>query len=285
MIRSLIVDTYDAPLSSTEAALCASMPELVLRGLGAAALEHPHARLCVEGPGADALHPAAVKLGAKLEPSKGEALRLRPSTLVESQRGGRAISIAGAVKGPRVAFVAGDATVASLVEPAVLSWVPLWGGREVDRADTIDSLIETHPQAARLLLILPARHAQVRRARATLPQLVAQVRSACASCGACAPTCPASVDLPAVLRSLTGTKQTRVGAKKLATAASCTGCAACDLVCPSGLSPMRLVGEVGQRLRAAGMRPLPGRSPVLDPKLAQLRAGLGRYARPAPVLS
>ena len=32
MIRSLIVDTHDAPLSSTEVALCASMPEVVLRG-------------------------------------------------------------------------------------------------------------------------------------------------------------------------------------------------------------------------------------------------------------
>ncbi len=178
----------------------------------------------------------------------------------------RVLSIAGAVEAPRV--VAVD-----------LAWVALWGGVVVDRSETIGALVEACPTAARLLLVLPAGHALLRRARLPLTASLRQLQSACASCGACAPACSSGVQVSTVLRVLGRSRSARLPLAALETASACTGCGACDLACPVGLSPMRLVGEMAQRFSAPiATRAL--RTLTLDPHLAQARAGLACCARP-----
>jgi Fe-S oxidoreductase len=89
--------------------------------------------------------------------------------------------------------------------------------------------------------------------------------------------------VPEILRTLVAGGRAR--SPKLAAAAACTGCGACDLACPQAISPARIVGDLGVRLRAGGVAPPrrgPRGAPRLPEELALARLGLLRYARSRP---
>jgi Fe-S oxidoreductase len=73
----------------------------------------------------------------------------------------------------------------------------------------------------------------------------------------------------------------RPATRVIAQAATCTSCAACDLVCPSSLSPSRVISELGRRLRQVGAPKTSQLRNVvpLDRSLAIARLGLARYER------
>ncbi len=299
-----VVDARDPPLGATERVLATVAARDVLRGLGIAALASPRAKLTVEtdDEGArEALRREAERLGATIAIGQSRAargeVRLRPSALVEVAWRERApspahvLTIAGAVELARVLLAKPTSTVGELVAsagPHTPAWVALWGGATgalVDRSASVAELVAE--DRARLLLVLPAGHGLVRRARTPMASWLRRAQSACASCGMCAPACPEGVPAPDVLRALVhgGPALRGNGARspKLTTATACTGCGACDLLCPQALSPARIVGALGRDLRAAGVappRPVTRRTATpLEEGRALARLGLARYAR------
>ncbi len=282
-VRALVIDATDPPLGGTERVLATLAPDAVLRGLGLVALAHPRARLSAEvtDPQAgEALRREAARLGAQLGiiESNGlvgahrHSLRVRPSALAEAawrERVGpaaHALTIAGAIECPRVLAAPPSASVEALVRaarPTARGWVALWGGAAgelVDRDTTIGALVAL--ARPRLLLVLPAGHALVRRARTSLGTWLRRAQSACASCGLCAPACPESIPAPDLLRALVAGGPVRSGGgartNRLVAASACTACGACDLGLPSvhlacalDVRPRRAAAQLGRtRVRA-----------------------------------
>ncbi len=298
MITALVVDAEDPPLSGTERAAAIDHAQVVLRGLGTAALAHPHAtlHLLASGTALAVLRRAAAQLDAKVSfaaPIGEEVIRLRASALVE--QGWRArglpqqlVTVAGAVRQPRVFAASPHTTLRSLValaQPTTLGWVALFGGEAMERGDTLGHAISTRTLAPRLLLVLPARHALVRRAKAAHQTWLRRAQSACAACAMCEPRCAENIPIAQVLRALSAGGVVRPSTKLVSSAAACTSCGACDLVCPSSLSPSRIVGDLGQRVRAGGVFSARGSRVVapLDRGLWIARQGLARYDREPPL--
>ena len=302
-VRALVADAAcDPPLGAAERVVATVAAEAVLRGLGAAALAHPRARLYAESDDA-AARAALLEAAAHLEatvivrdraPHVATELRLPATRLAEDtwraagSGGGVVVAVAGAVERAVVILAPRDATVAALAARAVPSaraWVALWGGgaaQVVAREARIGELVED-PRAARRLLVLPARHALVRRARTPLAAWIRRARSACAGCGICAPACPASLPVPEMLRALAG----GAGGTLAAAAVDCTACGACDLACPQAISPARIVDALGRQLREGGVAAPPRRRRVtwsLPREAAMLRMGLQRLDRAAPTV-
>ena len=174
------------------------------------------------------------------------ALDLEAAAFVRP-RAARRITVAGSVHRPSV--VLGSPTVAEAVEAAGgaldLGWVALDGGALGGRLADPDETIRSP-----LLLVLPATHALVARARTSVSDWLRRAASACEGCRACSDVCPVLLDggalVPheAILTLVSG----RDDGTRLAAAASCESCGVCDSVCPSALSPFALVGAVKARL-------------------------------------
>jgi ferredoxin len=303
----------DRPLSSTRAALARLRPDDVLVGLGllaaseergawryelvararpveaaalAAAAAHHEARVTVEEVAPS--WPTRRRAGERLV-SAVDLVRL-----VDRARGRAArayLTVAGAVARPSVIAVAPDESMASIVAaaaPLVDDWVVIAGGapggrlvaRDV-RAGDVDELA----------LVVPTGHALAQRLRTPLHDWLVRAASACEGCRMCTDACPEAdvvVDGEPLAphRLALEVALGREPAGALA-AAACTGCGACDVACPSGLAPARIVAEVAERLRTAGVEP-PAPSLALptprgiDLTLLTLRLGLGDFAA-APV--
>lgn len=196
----------------------------------------------------------------------------------------RRITVAGDVARPHtVALEAAGAvpSVEALVEQAggatALPWAALdggaWGGRVADPEE---------PPRTSLLLVLPARHALVRRAQLSVADQLRRVASACEGCRACTDVCPPFLDgralhPHAIVAALASAKDAR---NESAAARACLECGVCTAACPSGLDPGRLVGEVKSRLPAEVALPRRGRahpdraSRRMGVPLLLLRAGL-----------
>ena len=299
MISALVVDAEDPPLSGTERAAAIEHAEVVLRGLGTAALAHPHAALHVSASGAalEALRTAAARLEAKVSfaaPIGEDVIRLRASALVEQAWRARGlfqqlVTVGGAVREPRVLAASPDTrlrTLVALAQPTTLGWVALFGGEAMDRGDTLGDAISTRTLAPRLLLVLPARHSLVRRAKAAHTTWLRRAQSACAACAMCEPRCAENIPIAQLLRALSAGGVVRPTTKLVSSAAACTSCGACDLVCPSSLSPSRIVGDLGQRVRAGGVFSQRKTRVVapLDRALTIARQGLARYDREPSLL-
>jgi ferredoxin len=298
--RALVIDAADPPLGAAERVTAIAAAEAVLRGLGERALDHPRARLWIEAAAEDAaaaLGDAAQRLGAAVSvrtatPAEPHTLRLRPTALAERVWRARgqerlAIAVAGAVGMPRVFVAAPETTVQDLVgraSPSTRAWVALWGGAAGQLVDRARSIGELDHHAARLLLVLPAGHALVRRARLPLSTWLRRAQSACAACAMCAPACPESIAVPELLRVLAAGTRARATTRLLA-AADCTACGACDLACPQAISPARVVDDLGRRLRTGGAvapRRRRRRARALGAEHAAARLGLARYTRAIP---
>jgi hypothetical protein len=210
-LRALVVEAIDPPLGAAERIVAANAAEAVLRGLGKIAIDHPRAKLWLEGDAG--LLGAAQRLKANIEhrpvtAPATNALRLRPTTLAEHTwgNGDRVFAVAGAVASPRVvvapARVRIDQIVAS-AQPTSRAWVALWGGAPgalVERSVEVGAL---DPAAPRLLLVLPTGHSLAKRARVPLSTWLRRAQTACASCAMCAPACPVSIPVPELLRIVT----------------------------------------------------------------------------------
>ena len=200
---------------------------------------------------------------------------------------GVTVSVVGAVNEPVVLRCAATAGLEELVARAGGAvdddWVPVAvapGGRLVARAATL-----AEAGAPSVLLVLPARHAWVRRLRTSVGDWLWRAASArvCEGCRACSDACPVGLPAHALVATLAvarddGSASRRAGA---AAFAACTGCGVCDAACPASLSPGRLAVDVRERLAAGGVTA--GATTLragIDRALLTLRLGLGAYNRP-----
>jgi ferredoxin len=300
----------DPPLGATARVLATARAADVVYGLGAVALARGHRQLALavtDGEARAALARAIAELGAAVTlvdgsdawPAVAAGARdeVLPATALVAvadaarARGAKAyVTVAGAVAEPAVLACAPATTMAELVARAGGAldddWVPIAGGapagRLVDRAAT---LAETG--APSLLLILPARHAWVRRLRTTVGDWLWRAASACEGCRACSDACPVGLEAHALVATLaTGRddpyqpslRDSWYGTRTAPAAfAGCTGCGVCDAVCPSSLSPRALATAVRDRLR---VEPATGaRRAGIDRALLTLRLGLSEYDR------
>lgn len=219
----------------------------------------------------------------------GEALLDLEAAAYAHERAPRRVTVVGHVARPGVIAMQHRAAPES-VEALVLraggatvdadAWVALDGG-------AYGGVIANRESAPRspIVLVLPADHALVLRARVTLSEHLVRAASACEGCRACTEACPVFLDggalePHAVVLSLA------LGAEAsgaIAEASSCVACGVCNAACPGGLSPAALVTDVRARLSVAEPTPSPkprgephpdraGRRTSLD--LLVLRAGL-----------
>jgi len=305
--RRLVGDcASDPPLGATQRALGAARADDVVFGLGATALARGDRTLALavaDAAARAALAAAIERVGAKVElldaPDAWPAIDARaddevlPASLlvaVRDEARGRGavttVSVVGAVHEPTVLTAATTATMAELVARAGgaldADWVALAGGapagRLVDRDATLAEV-----GATATVLVLPARHEWVRRARTTVGDWLWRAASACEGCRACSDACPASLPAHALVATLaTG----RDDGTAPALFAACSGCGVCDGACPAALSPRALATDVRDRLARGGVTPEAATTlrVGLDRALLTLRLGLASYDRPPRLL-
>jgi ferredoxin len=302
--RRLVGDcASDPPLGATQRALAAARADDVVYGLGAVALargDRTMALAVADEAARAALQAAIERIGAQVElvgvPDAWPAVaagvddEVMPASLlvaVRDEARGRdvaTVSVVGAVHEPAVLACARTTTMAELAARAGgeldADWVPLAGGapggRLVDRDATLADV-----GAPSTVLILPARHEHVRRARTTVGDWLWRAASACEGCRACSDACPAGLPAHALVATLaTGRDDGTAPAAFIA----CTGCGVCDGACPAALSPRALGTDVRDRLARGGMTVGATTSKAgLDRALLTLRLGLGPYDRPPRV--
>ena len=308
----------DPPLGATQRALAAARADEVVYGLGAAALARGHRRLALaaaDGAARGALAAAIERLGAAVEliavadawPALAAGARdeVLPATAlvaigdaVHGRVANTTVSVVGAVAEPSVMACAAGATMGELVARAGGAldddWVPVAGGapqgRLVARAATL-----AEAGAPSTVLVLPARHAWVRRLRTSVGDWLWRAASACEGCRACSDACPAGLGAHALVTTLASGREVATtpfdrahgrAAGAVAAFVACTGCGVCDAACPAGLSPRALAVEVRARLVGGGLAAR-GAEVVragIDRALLTLRLGLGPYDR-APKLA
>ena len=212
-----------------------------------------------------------------------ELIRIEAATFVRAPLP-RRITIAGEVARPGTVALDRGAPIPSveaLVEAAggalPSPWLALdggaWGGRLADA--------ECAPITS-LVLVLPAGHALIARARLPIATQLRRVASACEGCRACTDVCPPFLDgralhPHAIVAALAGGSDQR---NESAAANACLACGVCTAACPSALDPAALVGHVRSRLPAD--LPLPRRGRPHPDRAARqssvalllLRAGL-----------
>jgi ferredoxin len=275
----------DPPLGATARALAVRFPDELVYGLGKLALERKLPRdaelvLVVRHADArDALAAAIERAGAKVE------LRRLPDAwpawfgdegvdaqeLLHAARPGapRFVTVAGAVARPSVIAARPEASAEELVAQA--------GGATPEVDDAWVAL-----DLGSLLLVLPAAHEAVRRARTPIADWLVRAASACEGCRMCTDSCPPALGgAPLAPHEVVRTLSTmRDDGVDLARTLACTGCGLCDAVCPSSLSPRTLTVAVRDRLREhATPAPARGEALGLDVPLLTLRLGLADYAR------
>jgi len=303
--RRLIGDcASDPPLGATQRALGAARADDVLYGLGATALargDRTMALAVADATARAALAAAIERVGAQVElldaPDAWPAIDARaddevlPASLlvaVRDEARGRAaatVSVVGAVHEPTVLTCATTATMAELVARAGGAldddWVPLAGGAPAGRLVDRDATL-ADAGATATVLVLPARHEWIRRARTTVADWLWRAASACEGCRACSDACPAGLAAHALVATLaTG----RDDGTAPAAFAACSGCGVCDGACPASLSPRALATEVRDRLAAGGVTA--GATSVRGGDgrgLFALRLGLASYDRPPRVM-
>ena len=130
-----------------------------------------------------------------------------------------------------------------------------------------------------LVLVLPARHALVRRLRTSVGDWLWRAASACDGCRVCGEACPSGLATHELVATLATGRDDGVAA---AAFAACSGCGVCDVMCPSGLSPRALATDVRDRLARGGVGVAAGRArrAGIDRALLTLRLGLAEYDRP-----
>jgi ferredoxin len=288
----------DPPLGASARVLATARAADVVYGLGAVALARGHRQLALavtDGEARAALARAIAELGAEVTlvdapdawPAVAVAARdeVLPATalvaVADAARGRGTtayVTVAGAVAAPAVLACAPATTMAALVARAGGAldddWVAIAGGAPAGRLVAREATL-AEAGATSLVLILPARHAWVRRLRTTVGDWLWRAASACEGCRACSDGCPVALAPHALVATLaTG----RDDGTAPAAFAGCTGCGVCDAVCPSSLSPRALATAVRDRLPLA---PATGpRSVGIDRALLTLRLGLGEYDRP-----
>ena len=288
-MKTLVGDcASDPPLGATLRALACARPDDVLTGLAALALARgaEELRVVVRHFDAEAaLRAAAERLAARVEivrladawpPNAGgvDARELVANAPARPDRA-RYVTVAGAVHQPTVLPLREPITLAGLAAlaggPLDDDWVPLVDGRVADR----DQAWGGEP----LVLVLPARHPLVRRARTPIADWLVRAASACEGCSVCSEAC-AHLSPHEVVWTLVTLRDDGTAP---AAAIACTHCGLCDAVCPSSLSPRALVVDVRDRLRALDpdlKAPSKGGGAVgLDVKLLTQRLGLADYDR------
>jgi ferredoxin len=295
----------DPPLSATARGLAIARADDVVYGLGAVALARGHRELALatrDPEARAALARALTAIGGRARlidaddawpaVAAGSRDELLPADalvqVADAARGRPAaayLTVAGAVREPRVLACAPSTTMAELVALAGGSddddWVPIAGGapagRLVARDDRLDQV-----GSPSLVLVLPAGHAWARRLRTPVADWIWRAASACASCRACSDGCPAALAPHALVAAVAGARDD--GGVAPAAALDCTGCGLCDALCPSALSPRALVVGVRDELRrrggSGGARTL---AVGLDRALLTLRLGLAGYERAVDV--
>lgn len=298
--RRLIGDcASDPPLGATQRALATARADDVVYGLGAVALARGDRTLALavaDGDARAALAAAIARVGAIVElvdaPDAWPAIDARaddevmPASLLVAVRdeargaAAAAVSVVGAVAEPTVLTCVLSTTMAELAARAGGAldedWVPVAGGapsgRLVDRDATLADV-----GATSTVLILPARHEWVRRARTTVGDWLWRAASACEGCRACSDACPASLPAHALVATLSTGRDDGVAPAQFA---ACSGCGVCDAACPAALSPRALATDVRDRLaRGQVAAEATTLKAGLDRALLTLRLGLGSYDR------
>jgi len=311
--EAVVIDLAgDPPLGRSAGAIAVEEADRVVDGLGAAmvaarakqgaiavrdvaaqqaiarALEAREARSATVARVPDAWPSVGVDRDVGLEGAwvlDGERLLDLEAAALGRTRAPRRVTIAGAVARPGVQRLEAPLAVGELVAraggPAAdvgPAWVALdggaWGGRAIDREE---------PPRSSLVLVLPAEHALVARARTPVVDHLRRVASACEGCRLCTDACPVALDgTPLAPHEIVAAVAQGLDAgTRPAAAIACAGCGLCDAACPSGLSPHAMVGAVRARLPdgiAAPPRgePHPDRAARrMSIELLLLRAGLG----------
>ena len=200
-------------------------------------------RRCVAGGGGgerDEVLPASALVAV---PKRRAALRAQM----------RSVSVVGAVATPAVMRCAATATMAELVARAGGAvdddWLPIAGGAPAGRLVARDATL-AEAGAPSVVLVLPARHAWVRRLRTTVGDWLWRAASACEGCRACSDACPASLTTHALVATLATARDDGTAP---AAFAACSGCGVCDAACPAALSPRALAVDVRDRLARGGV--------------------------------
>ena len=135
-------------------------------------------------------------------------------------------------------------------------WVPIAGGAPAGRLAAREATL-AEAGAPSTVLVLPARHAWVRRLRTSVGDWLWRAASACEGCRACSDACPVRLDAHALVATLATGRELGTaalargdggGPGPVATFVACTGCGVCDAACPAGLSPRALAVDVRERL-------------------------------------
>lgn len=305
----------DPPLGATERALATARADDVVYGLGAAAVARGHRKLALAVADAEArkaLARAIEAIGADVAildveaawPAVSAGVKdevLPASVLVaiaEAARGATgpapvAVSVVGAVQTPAVVQAAATATMSELVARVGGAldddWVAIAGGAPAGRLVARDATL-AEAGAPSAVLVLPARHALVRRLRTTVGDWLWRAASACEGCRACGEACPSGLATHALVATLASGREVTVTAPfdlarglspgSVSPFAACTGCGVCDAACPAALSPRALAVDVRDRLARGGVAAAAtARRVGIDRALLTLRLGLGDYDR------
>jgi len=305
-VRALVGDCAgDPPLGATARALAVERADDVVYGLGLLALARDGKRateltLLVRHDDAEAaLREAVARAEARVTvvraadawparlpvPTVGASALAHATDLARGRPDRVYLTVAGAVASPSVMAVVPALSVAELVARAGGAldddWVAIAGGAPSGRIVERDTSAE---HLGTLLLVLPARHAIVRRLRTPVADWLLRAASACEGCRVCSDACPDAVPAHEIVWTLATLRDDGVAPAR---AAGCSGCGLCDVMCPSRLSPVRLVTEVRDRLGLAPPPADPHRAlaPGLDLDLITLRLGLADFATPSPRLA
>jgi ferredoxin len=295
----------DPPLAATQRAVAAARAREVLYGLGAVALARGHRQMALavaDEAARAALMAAIAELGAEVAlvdvadawPAvtagpKDEVLPATALAAVADEAHGlpaaATVSVVGAVVEPTVLRCAATETIAGLVArtggASDDDWVAIAGGAPAGRA-VARTATWAEAGAPSVVLVLPARHELVRRARTTVGDWLWRAASACEGCRACSEACPARLEIAGLVATLATGRDDGVAP---AAFAACSGCGVCDAACPAALSPRALADDVRQRLARGGLAgtSAPALRPGIDRALLTLRLGLMAYDRPVLV--
>jgi ferredoxin len=268
----------DPPLGATLRAIACARPEDVLMGLAALgslkiAVRHDDAEA--------ALREAARRLEAKVEIVRlpdawppnldGPDARVLLAASPRHKDSARYVTVAGAVHEPCVLPIRGEISLLELAMraggPIDDDWLPVIDHRVRDR----DEIWSGQP----LVLILPARHPLVKRARTPIADWLVRAASACEGCRICSESC-AHLEPHQIVWTLA---TMRDDGTAIAAAANCIDCGVCDAMCPSALSPRALVANVKEKLGSTKVEPRKHEWSGLDVKLLTQRMGLADYDR------
>jgi Na+-translocating ferredoxin:NAD+ oxidoreductase RnfC subunit len=190
------------------------------------------------------------------------------------------VSIVGAVATPAVVRAEPATTMGELVARGGGAldedWLPIAGGAPAGRLLAREATMAEAGMPS-VVLVLPARHALVRRLRTTVGDWLWRAASACEGCRACGDACPSELPVHALVATLASGRDDGTAPARFA---ACSGCGVCDAVCPAGLSPRALAVDVRERLERGGVTAgATARRVGIDRALLTLRLGLAAYDR------